>query len=154
MPTMYGKPYVALFPLCFTDWESRIAVNNKTAHCKLGNTRFVSSALFCSSTKVKWRIFDIVSIPGSHHMDKEDFQIGMSVSVCAENPRSSALWICRVCKWPGWEWQKSWICFGHQSRVKTNGGTAQVSWTLLRAFCVLSYIHLPRVLLAYSPTFK
>lgn len=25
--------YVALFPLCLTDWESRFAVNNKTAHC-------------------------------------------------------------------------------------------------------------------------
>lgn len=33
MPTMYGKPYVALFPLRSTDGESRMAVNNKTAHC-------------------------------------------------------------------------------------------------------------------------
>lgn len=145
-PTVSDKPGASLFPLCLTSAESRGAVNKTTAHCSANSAYricFIWSILLPQSWNKE---FFTVSMPKIPHRNKEEYGIGMS---SLENPKDLP---CRWAVLVGNTWTTGLVLETKPS--KSNWRNSSNLLNLLGAFCVWSYIHLPRVLLAYSPTFK
>lgn len=133
--------------------ESRGAVNKKTAHCSANSAH---------------RICFICSIQLLQSWNKAFFTVSMPKIPPPQNTIPKIKKIMGLV-WAIWCAQKTpkdlpcrWAVLGAAGPVlDTKAKQKQPEkllnlnlLNLLGAFCLWSYIHLPRVLLAYSPTFK